>query len=212
MEARPSGHDQVEMLSFRSLKASVMSIGGGPVPGAPPAPTFDELYESYVDFVWRSVRRLGVNEGAVDDVVQQVFLVVYRRLPEFTPGGSVRTWIFGIAVRVVREHRRSLRRKSPHAFAPQTDPEMLADERQKGADESTALAEAARLVQAWLDELDEDKREVFVLAELEQMTAQEIAEATGTNASTVYSRLRAARADFEKAAERYRRRDEWRLR
>ena len=89
---------------------------------------------------------------------------------------------------------------------------MLADERQAGADESTALAEAARLVQEWLDELDEDKREVFVLAELEQMTAQEIAEATGTNASTVYSRLRAARAEFEKAAERYRRRDEWRLR
>ena len=212
MEARPAGHEQVEMLSFRSLKASVLSVGTAPSPDAPPAPTFDELYEAYVDFVWRSVRRLGVIEGSVDDVVQQVFLVVHRRLPEFTPGGSVRTWIFGIVVRVVRDHRRSLRRKSPHTFAPQTDPEMLADERQAGADESTALAEAARLVQEWLDELDEDKREVFVLAELEQMTAQEIAEATGTNASTVYSRLRAARAEFEKAAERYRRRDEWRLR
>jgi len=146
MEARPGGHEQVEMLSFRSLKASVLSVGAPPSPDAPPAPTFDELYEAYVDFVWRSVRRLGVIEGSVDDVVQQVFLVVHRRLPEFTPGGSVRTWIFGIVVRVVRDHRRSLRRKSPHTFAPQTDPEMLADERQAGADESTALAEAARLV------------------------------------------------------------------
>jgi RNA polymerase sigma-70 factor, ECF subfamily len=200
------------MFNFRALKAGVLGIGTAPVSHPAPTPTFDDLYESYVDFVWRSVRRLGVIEGSVDDVVQQVFLVVHRRLPEFTPGGSVRTWIFGIVVRVVRDHRRLLRRKSPHTFAPQTDPEMLADERQTGADESTALAEAARLVQEWLGELDEEKREVFVLAELEQMTAQEIAEATGTNASTVYSRLRAARVDFEKAAERYRRRDEWRLR
>jgi RNA polymerase sigma-70 factor (ECF subfamily) len=200
------------MLSFRSLKASVLGIGAAPSSSPAPTPTFDELYESYVDFVWRSVRRLGVNEGSVDDVVQQVFMVVHRRLPEFTPGGSVRTWIFGIVVRVVRDHRRLLRRKSPHAFAPQTDPEALADDHRPGADESTALAEAAALVQEWLGELDEEKREVFVLAELEQMTAQEIAEATGTNASTVYSRLRAARIDFEKAAERYRRRDEWRLR
>jgi RNA polymerase sigma-70 factor (ECF subfamily) len=196
------------MLSFRALRASV--FGAAPAPVA--RPSFDELYEAYVDFVWRSARRLGVADSAVDDVVQQVFLVVHRRLPEFTPGGSVRTWIFGIVVRVVRDHRRSLRRKSPHAFGPPADPEMLVDQRAAGADESTALAEAARLVQTWLDELDEDKREVFVLAELEQMTAQEIADATGTNASTVYSRLRAARIEFEKAAERHRRRDEWRLR
>jgi RNA polymerase sigma-70 factor (ECF subfamily) len=213
MEAPPSGHDeQASMLGFRSLRESILGRGGAPLASPPPTPSFDELYESYVDFVWRSVRRLGVNEGSVDDAVQQVFLVVHRRLREFTPGGSVRTWIFGIVVRVVRDYRRSLRRKSPHTFAPQADPEMLADEKQAGADESTALAEAARLVQEWLGELDDDKREVFVLAELEQMTAQEIAEATGTNASTVYSRLRAARAEFEKAAERYRRRDEWRLR
>src|SRR6185295_14414113 len=125
MEAPPPGHEQVEMLSFRSLKASVLRIGAEPSANPAPTPTFDELYDSYVDFVWRSVRRLGISEGSVDDAVQQIFLVVHRRLPEFTPGGSVRTWIFGIVVRVVRDHRRSLRRKSPHAFAPQTDPEML---------------------------------------------------------------------------------------
>jgi RNA polymerase sigma-70 factor (ECF subfamily) len=87
----------------------------------------------------------------------------------------------------------------------------LADDR-ASPDETTARAEAARLVQRWLDELDDDKREVFVLAELEQMTAKEIAEAIGSNASTVYSRLRAARLDFEKAAERCRLRDGWRMR
>ncbi len=184
---------------------------GAPVDQPFSLPAFDELYEGYVDFTWRSVRRLGVDEAAVDDVVQQVFLVVHRRLPEFCGAASIRTWIFGILLRVVREHRRLRRRKSPHQRSPATDPETLADSAH-GPDESTARAEAARLVQAWLDELDDDKREVFVLAELEGMTAKEIADATGSNASTVYSRLRAARLDFEKAAERCRRRDAWRMR
>ena len=207
------------MLSYRPMP----ELASGVAPSAtieapvaplerPPLPDFDELYEGYVDFIWRSVRRLGVSEAAVDDVVQQVFLVVHRRLPEFAHAASVRTWIFGILIRVVREHRRLQRRKSPHHLWPRTDPETLADERSNGPDESTAMAEAARLVQRWLDDLDDDKREVFVLAELEQMTAKQIADAMGTNTSTVYSRLRAARLDFERAAERYRLRDAWRFR
>ncbi len=169
---------------------------------------FDDLYEQQVDFIWRNVRRLGVDEAAVEDVVQQVLLVVHRRLPEFCHASSVRTWIFGIVLRVASEYRRSVRRIHPF---PWTDPDTLADDSQRGPDESTARAEAARLVQQWLKELDEDKREVFILAELEQMTAREIAEATGSNTSTVYSRLRTARLDFEKAARRSRHRDGWRL-
>jgi RNA polymerase sigma-70 factor (ECF subfamily) len=178
----------------------------------PRTPSFDEVYQRYLDFIWRSVRRLGVDEGAVDDVVQQVFMVVHRRLPEFSHASSVRTWVFGIMLRVVREHRRSLRRKSLHGNGPQTDPETLADDRERGPDESTARAEAARLLQRWLDQLDDEKREVFVLAELEQMTAKEIAEVTGTNKSTIYSRLRSARLEFERAAERCRHQDRWRMR
>jgi RNA polymerase sigma-70 factor (ECF subfamily) len=200
------------MLSPRPVLPLAPDVEAGASLGEPfAAPNFDELYEGYVDFIWRSVRRLGVAEAATDDVVQQVFLVVHRRLPEFCGAASVRTWIFGIVLRVVREHRRLQRRKSPHHLWPSTDPETLADSA-GGPDESTARAEAARLVQAWLDELDDDKREVFVLAELEGMTAKEIADATGANPSTVYSRLRAARLDFEKAAERCRRRDAWRMR
>jgi len=199
------------MLSFRRNPAAAISGDTESELESPRPPTFDELYELYVDFIWRSVRRLGVGEAAADDVVQQVFLVVHRRLPEFSHAASVRTWIFGILLRVVREHRRLQRRKSPHHLWPSTDPETLADDR-ASPDESTARAEAARLVQRWLDELDDEKRELFVLAELEQMTAREIAEAIGSNASTVYSRLRAARMEFEKAAERCRVRDGWRLR
>jgi len=181
---------------------------------APPAdagfrarPTFDELYDAHVEFLWRNARRLGVGDDSVDDVLQQVFLVVHRRLPEVTMTGSEKAWLFGVLLRVVRDHKRLLRRKSPHRFMAFTDPEMLAD-RGRQPDESLARVEAAALVQGWLNALDDDKREVFILAELEQMSAREIGEATATNPSTVYSRLRAARAAFEAAATRYRKSEE----
>jgi RNA polymerase sigma-70 factor (ECF subfamily) len=179
--------------------------------GAPRRLTFDDLYEAHVEMLWRNARRLGVGDDAVDDVVQQVFLVVHRRLPEVTMTGSEKAWLFGVLLRVVRDHKRSLRRKSPHRFFALTDPETLADDRGHQPDESLARVEAATLVQGWLDALDEDKREVFILAELEQLSAREIGEATGTNPSTVYSRLRAARIELEAAAERYRKSERRRL-
>jgi RNA polymerase sigma-70 factor (ECF subfamily) len=200
--------------------ATAVGVAEGPlseVPASVKSETFRDFYHAHVEFVWRGARRLGVDDAAVDDVVQHVFLVAYRRFPEFRlddfPGGrgSVKAWIFAILVRVVREYRRTTRRKSPHVNLPHTDPETLADSRHLGPHEALAKAEAARVVQRLLEELDDEKREVFVLAELEQLTAVEIADALGVNASTVSSRLRAARRDFERAAERHRRRDTWRL-
>lgn len=175
-------------------------------------PTFDELYDTYVELLWRNARRLGVTDDAVDDVLQQVFLVVHRRLPEVNMTGSEKAWLFGVLLRVVRDHKRSLRRKSPHRFfGGPADPETLPDERGRQPDDALARVEAAQLVQRWLEALDEDKREVFILAELEQLSAREIGEATGTNPSTVYSRLRAARIELEAAAERYRKSEGRRL-
>jgi RNA polymerase sigma-70 factor (ECF subfamily) len=189
------------MLSRRSNAAAASVSAGFP---APARPTFDELYERHVEFLWRNARRLGVGDDAVDDVLQQVFLVVHRRLPELSLTGSEKAWLFGVLLRVVRDHKRLLRRKSPHRFLALTDPETLADDRALDPDESLARAEAAALVHKWLDALDDDKREVFILAELEQLTAREIGEATNTNPSTVSSRLRAARLAFEAAAARHR--------
>ncbi|HVU52784.1 MAG TPA: sigma-70 family RNA polymerase sigma factor [Polyangia bacterium] len=188
------------MLSRRSGAAAAAPAGFP----APTRPTFDELYERHVEFLWRNARRLGVGDDSVDDVLQQVFLVVHRRLPELSLTGSEKAWLFGVLLRVVKDHKRLLRRKSPHRFLALTDPETLADDRGLEPDESFARAEAAALVQKWLEALDDDKREVFILAELEQLSAREIGEATNTNASTVSSRLRAARQAFEAAAARHR--------
>jgi RNA polymerase sigma-70 factor (ECF subfamily) len=187
------------MLSRRSSAAAAPAG-----PNLRATPTLEQLYEAHVEFLWRNARRLGVGDDAVDDVLQQVFLVVHRRLPELSLTGSEKAWLFGVLLRVVRDHKRLLRRKSPHRFFALTDPETLVDDRGLRPDESLARAEAGALVQRWLDALDDDKREVFILAELEQLSAREIGEATNTNPSTVSSRLRAARQAFEAAAERHR--------
>jgi RNA polymerase sigma-70 factor (ECF subfamily) len=174
---------------------------------AAPALTFERVYDENVDFVWRSARRLGVPGLDVDDVTQRVFLVVHKRLGEFEGRSSLKTWLFSIVLNAVREHHRSARRKSPHWFAEASDPDTVPD---AGAPPDHALerAEASRLIDRLLESLDGDKRVVFVMAELEQMTAGEIALATGLDTKAVYSRLRAARIDFERAAARLRRRSE----
>lgn len=177
---------------------------------APPDPSFDELYETHVDFVWRNAARLGVDEGTVDDVVQQVFLVLHRRLADRPRQAPIKAWIFGVLTHVVRDYRRSIRRKSPHRMTPPIDPETLVDAHGRGPFDALARVEAERLVHRLLDDLSDEKREVFLLAELEQLTGLEISELLGVNTSTVYSRLRAARHDFERAVQRYRTLDAWR--
>ena len=108
-----------------------------------------------------------------------------------------------------RGHRRALLRKNPDALHPEVSADA-ADVRDTKAEGEIARREAGRLVSLLLEELDDDKREVFVLAELEQMTAPEIALAIGVPANTVSSRLRGARLEFAAAAARHRARDEWR--
>jgi RNA polymerase sigma-70 factor, ECF subfamily len=165
----------------------------------PCALTLAEVYEAQFDFVWRSARRLGVTSLHVDDVVQEVFLVVHRRLHEFEGRSSLRTWLFGIARRVVRDHARSARRKPTEPYGA-IEPATAACD---AADAQLTQLEDARLLHALLDELDADKREVFVLAELEQMSGPEIAAALDENLNTVYARLRAARSAFERAVTRH---------
>lgn len=159
-----------------------------------PRPAFEEAYEQLFDFVWRSMRRLGVAPASVDDAVQDVFMVVHRKLHEFEGRSSLKTWVYGIALRVARDYERSVRRKGGHHALNEDLPD-----RSPGPAEALAKAEAVRVLDTILAKLDVDKRTVFVLAEVEEMTAPEIAEALGINVNTVYSRLRAARIGFDAA-------------
>jgi RNA polymerase sigma-70 factor, ECF subfamily len=163
------------------------------------------LYETWFDFVWRSARRLGVDASAADDVVQEVFLVVQRQLGGFEGRSSMKTWLFGILRHVVHRHRRKAR-ASTEALDEARVPGTGSPERD--AETNEAVVE----LDAMLATLDDDKREVFVLAHLEQMTAPEIAEALEVKLNTVYSRLRLAQEAMERALDRRRARDRWRPR
>ena len=162
---------------------------------------FEQTYEAHADFVWRSLRRMGVPDHGADDALQDVFLVVHRRFAEYDQSRPIKTWLYGIALRVARDHRRRMKRKG--GLEPLG--EALADT-SAGPQEAAINSEGLRMVHQLLDRLDEDKREVFVLAELEQLTGAEISEILGINQRTVYSRLRAARAEFDAAVQRHLRR------
>lgn len=160
------------------------------------------VYRDHYEFVWRAVRRLGAPEAHVDDAVQDVFLVVHRRLADFEGRSQLKTWLFGIAMRVVKDHRRKTQRMDRrHQSAPRPEPDA-------GPDEHVQRRQAVELLDQLLEELDDDKRAVFVMAEIENMTAPEIAETLGVKLNTVYSRLRLARKRFERALSRHRTRTE----
>jgi RNA polymerase sigma-70 factor, ECF subfamily len=173
-----------------------------PRPALALAPDFEALYGTNFGFVWRNLRRLGVPRSSLDDATQDAFVVAFRRLSDFVAGSSFRAWLAGITVRVAADYRRQVRRKG--GIEPLDD--TLVD-RRPGPDARAAHFEALRQIDSLLSMLDDEKRETFVLSELEGMTAPEIAVATNTNLNTVYSRLRAARSAFEDSLQRLERGD-----
>jgi RNA polymerase sigma-70 factor (ECF subfamily) len=156
---------------------------------------FEQLYAWHFEFVWRTLRRLGVSPSDQDDAVQDVFAVCLRRRDEFRGDSSQRTWLFGIANNVAHEYRRKQRRQA------QSQP-MTEEHRASNPSplEHASSSEALRLVDTFLASLAPDQRNVFILTELEQLSAPEIASMLSVKLNTVYSRLRAARQAFDEFA------------
>jgi len=157
---------------------------------ATPAPSFDTIYEQEFEFVWRNLRRLAVPEASLRDVAQDVFLVIHRRLPEFEGRAPLRSWIYSILTRVVRQHRRSARRRD---VSSAQEPDEVADAGAPSPHSRAEQSEHLALLVQLLADLDDEQRSVFVLSELEGMTAPEVAAALDVKLNTVYSRLRLAR-------------------
>jgi len=200
------------VLGMASATANAATAAEFPTAPAVGAPTFDEVYAEHFDFVWRSVLRLGVQDAHAEDLAQEVFLVVHRKIGGYEGRSSLKTWLFGIVIGLVRNHRRTMRRKpTVQACAETSDAERMDRPSEPGPFASAAKNEAVRTLYELLDELEDDRRDVFVLAELEQLTAPEIAEALEVNLNTVYSRLRGARRDFDLAVTRRKASDEWRF-
>ena len=170
---------------------------------------FLSFYREHAAFVWRTLRRFGVDTASVEDATQESFLVAHRRFGSFD-GAHPRAWLAAIARRVAADFRRraahhpTCTRDSQHELA-------LAQEALKQSEVAGYREAAAQLVHRLLDSLDDEKRQVFVLAELEGMSMPEVAASTELNLNTAYSRLRAAKLQMKAEYARVVARDKWRM-
>lgn len=170
--------------------------------------TFREVYDEHFRFVWRSLRRLGVRESDIADAVQDVFVVVHRKLPEFEGRSKLTTWLYGVSMKVARD-----RRRSAYERRVRDDDASLSERPDEGVD---VAADAERnqglaILELLLDELPLEQRAVFTLFELDQKTGDEIAELCDVPLGTVYSRLRLARQAFAAALSRRNAKEQFRL-
>lgn len=158
--------------------------------------TFAEIYEQYYDGVRRTLRCLGVSPATLDDSVQEVFLVVHRRTVADRDAQVPREWIYAVARRIAWRHYRSLARAEKRRALADAPPEHLA------AGHVLERLEAEDFMIGFLETLDHDQRTVFVLAEIEELTAKEVAAIVQASPNTVASRLRLARGKLAAALAR----------
>lgn len=159
--------------------------------------TFERVYDEFFDFVYRNARRLGVPPSAADDVVQEVFVVLHRRLSEYDGRATLQSWVYGILANTVRDYKRSFRRKQAPLVAAERDEQLGPAPSRSSPERHAQFSQELALLTELLDSLPEDQRELIVLADLEQLSVPEICECIGGNSNTVYSRLRVARESLK---------------
>lgn len=165
---------------------------------------FRSVYREHAGFLWSILRRLRVPDHEIGDALQEVFLVAYRRRASYQAPATLRSWLYGIALRVARAHNRKAALRRFFFLAPHGDEDAAAPAPEH---DDLERREALAVVDALLEHLPRKQREVFVLADLEGLPAQEIASILGCNVNTVYSRLRLGRQRFEAGAARHRLRE-----
>jgi RNA polymerase sigma-70 factor (ECF subfamily) len=158
-------------------------------------PSSDEvvaIVRDHASYVWRTLRFMGVREADLDDACQEVFIVVCRKLEGFEARSSIKTWLRGICLKKAAAYRRRahVRNEVPVA-TPAEEPAPDCPERTLKQRQQLALLHRA------LDHLDDDKRAVFVLYEIEGLAMREVAETIGCALQTAYSRHHAARERVE---------------
>lgn len=155
------------------------------------------LVNDHFDFVWRLIRRLGVPAADADDAAQQVFIIGTRRLADI-PVGNERTFLYGSALRVAATMRRNSARRERFIRAVSAEP----DDSVRTPHEEFERGQALALLDQILSVMDGDQREVFVLCEIEELSAPEVAAIVAIPVGTVASRLRRARQTFTLELER----------
>jgi len=181
--------------TWSSANARTMAAPAEPAAEGSTAPLdFERVYQENFDFVWRSLRLLGVPAAAAEDAAQDTFSVVARQLSQFEGRSKLRTWLFEILQRVAANYRRTRARKldalSEFKDAPSHEPTPLAH---------VEARRAAASIERFCQSLDPERRAVFVLGLLEGTPAAEIAAVLEIPLNTVYSRMHALRDGLRRA-------------
>lgn len=188
LEGTASGDTRVTHALDRAARNG-QAVAEAPAQAVPDAASFREVFSRYAPYVLGLVRRLGVRDAEVEDVAQEVFIVVHRQLPHFEGRSSIKTWLCGITLRTVANHRRKVTRRREASME-------LGREQHAAADQDTVLErrDDAATLQNALDRLSPKLREVFVLYEIEELPMADVARSLGCPRFTAYTRLHAARA------------------
>lgn len=199
MKAPPPARDS------RPVELAAESLTLGTLPEArAPGLSAEQVYERHADFVWRTLQHLGARNADLEDLAQEVFVTVHRRISSFDGRSKLTTWLFGVCLHLVQRHRRRayFRLEFLHAEPPERVDLETPEVRYAGA-------EARVRLERLLDKLSPERRATFVLFEVDGVSCEEIAELTAVPVGTVYSRLHLARKQVAKTAARLRREGKW---
>jgi len=159
---------------------------------------FRAVFDREFSYVWHSLRRLGVAERDCDDIANEVFVRVHQRFDDYDPSRPARPWLFAFCARLASDYRKLARHRREAALESDSKVGVVSE----GPEDLALRREASSLVLEALDALDDERRQVFVLHELEERPIPEVAEMLAVPLATAYTRLRAARKTFTEAARR----------
>ena len=169
------------------------------VPSTAPRQNGDEAcldaFQKELDYVYRTLRRLGTAPSEVDDLAQEVFLALRRCWIDYDPTRPLRPYLFGIAFRIASAHQRKRSREVTFAVVEVRDVAP-------GPDDMLQSKEARALVLAALDRIPLPRRAVLVMHDIDDVAVSKVAAVLQIPLFTVYSRLRKARRELEAAVRR----------
>lgn len=180
-----------------NVETAATAAAGSPATGL----DVTAIHAAHADFVWTTLQRFGVRDADLEDALQEVFVVVHRRLDSWDRTSKITTWLFGVAMRVAAAFRRKAHVRRERATE---DAGELEIDHGLSPEEAAARIEARATLESILDTLDLERRAVFVMFEVEEMSCEEIAATIGVPVGTVYSRLHKARKEFAAAVEKRR--------
>jgi RNA polymerase sigma-70 factor (ECF subfamily) len=164
-----------------------------------PAPDLGAVFDEQFDYIWTTLRRLGVRDPDREDLVQEVFLKVHARLGDYDASRPMRPWLFGFAYRVAVDYHR-LARHRVEVLGRLGDPPAA----NVPADEAIAAFEEREFLLSALQAIDLDRRAVLVMHDIDEVPSHEIARLLDIPLNTVYSRLRVARRQLANAVTKFR--------